>query len=424
MEALTWPKDRNMFISKVAVALLWIGAVIDPIGNMFGVRYIALATAVCALTWQVVTGEINDLEKSQRGFLILLLAIVFPIYGLLLYSFRASDQEFVDTSYLASGILITTALLYRNRRMCDFGIKSLILSTRLLSLIVIAGYAFQFMAIQGWLEFFTERNVALVSFREYAGFSLPYIYFLASPLLILLLAYDFGAFKSSPSTLGFIVFAVTAFSLALTGTRAHILLAFLFAPLYLLMTTTPKAVIKAIVLLMGVTILVMTQEEVRSIVVSFTSTSETSNSMKLALLDGYVEIFSNPRDLLLGQGFNALEWSMPLRDMIAIEDKASKTELTYFELIRVFGLGLGGIFIITLFLLITAIKRFPVQHQWIYPGFSLYLLNAAINPYLFSVNGILPLGLFASMAYYYRKMSPSANTIRPSLEEMSLQGFK
>lgn len=407
-----------MLIAKLAIVLLWLAAVIDPIGNMFGVRYIALAAALCGLIWLVAIGEIVGLEKSQRGFLVLLLAVVFPIYGLFLYSFHASDQEFIDTSYLATGILIITSLLYRSRSMCEFGIRSFVLSTRLLSLIVVTGFLFQLFGLDGLIGLFTERSVALVSFRDYAGFSLPYIYFLASPLLILLLAHDFDAFRRSRSVCQFIVFGFTAFSFALTGTRAHILIAALFAPLYMLLTSTLKTAIKSVLLLAGVLALAMSLEEVRLIIAAFTSTTETSNSMKLSLLDGYGEIFSDPRYLFLGQGFNAHEWSTPLRDMIAMEDKASKTELTYLELIRVFGLGLAGVFISFLFFLLRGLKRINGEHHWIFPGFSIFLVNAAINPYLFSVNGILPLGLFVSISYYFRK-TLSQTVSPPSLIQAS-----
>lgn len=404
-----------MLIAKFAIILLWLGAVIDPIGNMFGIRYAALTAALSGITWMVATGRIRGIEKSYRGFIILLMAVILPLYGLLLYSFRASNQEFVDTSYLGSGVLIITSLLYRDRNMCNIGVKSLILSARLLSFVVLAGYISQIVGFDDFIGFFTERNVAIVSFREYAGFSLPYIYFLASPLLILLLAHDFELFLSKRTILGFIAFFVTTFSFALTGTRAHILIAILFAPTYMLLKSTPKTIIKSIFLFVGIAIIAATQQEVRSLFDSFTSTTETSNSMKLSLLDGYIEIFYNPFDLLLGQGFNAHEWSPPLREMINMEEKASRTELTYIELVRVFGVGFASIFILTLFGILRARQDVPEKFHWIYRGFAIYLINAAINPYLFSVNGILPLGLIASLAYYYRKIGHQPqDSVRPS----------
>ncbi len=392
-----------MLLAKSAIALLWFGAIVDPIGLTFGIRYLALATACACLLWLLWTGSLKQLDRSYRGLLILLLAGVLPIYGLFMYSFRANGGEFIDTSYLAAGVLMLTSLLYRNLRMCEFGIRSLVLSTRLLSLLVFAGYVAQIFSFDGWLGFFGERNVALFSYREYSNITFPYIYFLASPLLILLMAYDFGKFRQKKNVLSFLIFSATAFSFALTGTRAHILIALAFAPFYMVLLSTPRAAVKGIALLATLlTAIGLGSEEVSALLSSFFSTSETSNSMKVSLLHGYGEIFSAPQVLLFGQGFNAHEWSPPLRDMIAMEEKASKTELTYIELIRVFGIVLASLLIGTLFMLVRATKNLRSDLQWIYPGFSIYLINAAINPYLFSTNGILPLGLVAAITHYCR----------------------
>jgi hypothetical protein len=406
-----------MYLAKVAIFLLWLGAVVDPIGNTFGIRYLALATALAAIAWLLLTGSLNQLDKSYRGFLIFLLAGVLPVYGLFLYSFRASEDEFIDTSYLASGLLILTSLLYRNQRMCEFGIKSLVISTRIMSFLVIAGYASEIFSMDGWLGFFTERNVALISYREYSGITFPYIYFLASPLLILLMAYDFGVFRQRATVMSFIIFLLTSFSFALTGTRAHILIALTFAPLYILLTSTSRTIIKALSLCIILTLGALSLEESRIIIGAFFSASETSNSMKLSMLDGYSKIFSEPQALLLGQGFNAHEWSQPVREMIAMEEKASKTELTYLELVRVFGIGLATLFIGTLLSLLKSAKSLHVDKRWIYPGFAIYLANATINPYLFSVNGMLPLGLIAAITHYYRPPRATIKIASAMLEE-------
>jgi hypothetical protein len=393
-----------MLLAKFAIFLLWFGAVFDPIGNMFGIRYIALMTAFVSLAWLMLNGSLNQFEKSYRGFLIILLTAVLPLYGLLLYSFRASSNEFIDTSYLASGVLILTSLLYRNKDMCEFGIRSLVVSTRFLSFVVITVYITQLFVLDNWFRFFTERNVALINFREYSGIKLPYIYFLASPLLIYLMAYDFCNFKKRRTFFGFFLFVLTVFSFALTGTRAHILIGLTFVPIYMLMIGTSKTIVKSFIILIVFLLMVLSTEEGRTLVSSFFSTSESSNSIKLSLLDGYREIFSSdPQALLFGQGFNAHEWSQPLREMIAIEDKASKTELTYFELYRVFGIVIASLVIFTLLLLLKSAKKLSKDLEWIYPGLAVFLVNASINPYLFSVNGMLPLGLISAIVYYNRR---------------------
>ena len=389
--------------------MLWLGAVIDPIGNMFGIRYLALATALIGIAWIFSLGGLRKIEKSYRSLFIILLAVLLPLYGLNLYSIRAGSSDFIDTSYISSGALIITSILYRNQSMCDFGLKSLIFSTRLLSIFIISGFASPAFSSGEWISFFTERNVALISFREYAGLTLPYIYFLASPLLIFLMAYDFGEFKQRPNFKNLLPFILTAFTFALTGTRAHIVIAIIFAPLYMLLTGNLRTIIKALILIAIVTIFSLTAAGPRVLLDSFFSKSETSNSMKLSLLNGYVEIFSSPVTLIFGQGFNAHEWSPALRDMIAMEDKASKTELTYLELVRVFGIIISSTLILTILFLLRSIKNIGQNLQWIYPGFTIFLANAAINPYLFSVNGMLPLGLISSIAYHHSRINKRKN---------------
>lgn len=394
-----------MLLPKIAIFLLWLGAVIDPIGNMYGIRYLALATAFAAIVGLFTLGRFQQLFKSYRGILILLISVLLPAYGLILYAFNAGSDDFIDTSYLASGVLIITSLLYHGRSMCEYGVKSFIFSTRLVSLIIIAGYVSSTFSHGEWVSFFTERNVALVSFREYAGITFPYIYFLASPLLIFLIAYDFNKFKQTSNVINFFIFTLTSSSLVLTGTRAHMVLGVIFAPLYIILTGNYKTIIKTLILLAIVALFTLTVTEGGTLINSFFDTSETSNSMKLSLLDGYGEIFSNLLRLFFGQGFNAHEWSSILRGMIAMEDKASKTELTYLELVRVFGVIIATTLIITIVLLLKSTKNLGGNFQWIYPGFTIFLINATVNPYLFSVNGMLPLGLISAIVYQYSKNS-------------------
>lgn len=390
-----------MNLASIGISLLWFGAVIDPIGLMFGIRYLALATAFAGLLWLFYFFGGKLFDKSYRGVLILFLAVLLPLYGFTLYAFRASGADFIDTSYLASGALMVTSLLYYSRRMCDYGVRSFVFSTRLLSLLVIAAYASQLFLVSEWISFLTERNVALISTRDYSGISLPYIYFLASPLLILLMAYDFRKLQQRSNFVNLLIFMMTSFAFALTGTRAHILIALIFSPLYLLISGNNKTIIKALALFVITIIPAFAMEEVRNLLSAFFSSAEASNSIKISILDGYGDIFSSPLTLFFGQGFNAHDWSPTFRGMIAMEVGASKTELTYLELVRVFGLIISMPLIIIIFFLLKEAKNITRDFAWIYPGFVIFLANASINPYLFSVNGILPLGLISAIVYHY-----------------------
>jgi hypothetical protein len=392
-----------MLLLKVTLFTMWLGAVVDPIGHMFGIRYFGLAGLFVSLLWLFFLGQLNFLEKSYRGFFILFLSVSLPLYGLMLYAFREGGGEFIDTSYLASGVLLLTALLYNSRAMCDFGVMSFVYSTRFMSFIIISIPLFQVVNLFEWASFFTERHVALVSTREYSGVTMPYIYFLASPLLIFLIAYDFFKLQQVLSFKNFFMFTTATISFALTGTRAHMLIAVFFIPLYLFLTMNSRAIIKTALMLPSIIIIILAVPDFRDLIGAFFSSTEASNSLKLTLLVGYAEIFSNPLIILFGQGFNAHEWSLTLRDMIAIEFGASKTELTYLEFVRVFGFINAAIFLFIIILLLISIKKLGRNFNWIYPGLIIFLINSGFNPYLFSVNGMLPLGLITAIAYHYRR---------------------
>lgn len=386
---------------KAAIVFLWLGAVLDPVGQMFGFRYLSIAMSFMSILWLVCMGGVQTIDKSYRSLLVLFIAILLPLHGLLIYTFRAGGGDFIDTSYIAAGLLMIFSLIYRGKDDCIFGLKAFLLSTRILSILIVFAYVSPFVIDNEWVSFFTERSVALISFREYSGLQLPYIYFLASPLLILLVAHDFSKARRYSSWVMYVVFVFSSFSLLLTGTRAHMIIAIFFIPLYFLLTSGVKSIFKGLVLLIMFVLMGLVFEEGKVLVGSFFSSSETSNSMKISLLDGYSEIFSRPENLIFGQGFNAHEWSPELRGMIAMEDHASKTELTYLELIRVFGLFVATAFILMLLFFVRATKRLSDEFEWIYPGLVIYLANAAINPYLFSVNGMLPLGLFSAIVLYF-----------------------
>lgn len=390
-----------MLLAKIAILFLWVGAVFDPIGQTFGIRYFSIALSVASIIWLIGAGKVKQVEWSYRSALIFFIAGVFPIYGLFIYSLRAGAGEFIDTSYIAAGLLMLFSLLYRDRDSCFFGVKAFLFSVRLLSILIVFIYLSLFFGQAEWVSFFTERSVALVSAREYSGFELPYIYFLASPLLILLIAYDFSRLRRFFNIKTCVVFALSSFSFLLTGTRAHIIIAIFFVPIYLLLTSNLKTVYRGFLFLSIFSIIGMAFEDGRAVIASFFSSSETSNSMKISLLDGYMEIFSHPVNLFFGQGFNAHEWSSHLRGMIAMEDQASRTELTYLEIVRVFGIFIALAFMFTLLLFTRATRLLPCEFSWVYPGLVIYLVNSAINPYLFSVNGMLPLGLFSAIVFYF-----------------------
>jgi hypothetical protein len=123
---------------------------------------------------------------------------------------------------------------------------------------------------------------------------------------------------------------------------------------------------------------------------AFFDPTETANSIKLAIIDDYLEFFGDPLTLLFGQGLGAYQiWSgKPFEPFTYI------TELTYLELLRNFGL-IGAIVMMGLLLFPTAMALSGGRAKDISLGIAwlLYLVMCASNPNLFSSMGILILAV-------------------------------
>ncbi|CAM2784534.1 hypothetical protein SAMN05444143_101785 [Flavobacterium succinicans] len=385
--------------TKFVIFFIWFAAVFDPIGNLFGLRYLAMGFFLLNVTLIPIFIKIRLVDVYWRGTFILVLSFIMPTYGCLIYFLHTRGEEFIDTSYLASGLLILYSLLYWSKDITESALRTMILILRLLVFVIFFS-AFLQTQNSDVLNFFTERDIAIIGFRNYAGIQFPYIYFLASPLLIFLLVYDLNKIVKKISFFNFISFFFTSVALVLSGTRAHMLMPILVIPIYFLLKTS---LVKKIYYLPGfILIFIMTfflSDTIFNLFKEFFSAKEGSNEVKISLLSGYIEIFSNPFTFLFGQGYNAHEWSSVLRTMILMENKASKTELTYIEILRVYGVFFFTIFIFMLYFLLKKLKSIS-SYYWLYLSFTLYLLNSSINPYLFSTNGMLPFGIVLAVVYF------------------------
>lgn len=380
------------------VFLLWFAAIFDPVGSLYGLRYLALGLA---LLMALTVGLPLMYGRASRAFglrevMLFLSLLLLPTYGLLVYSWRGAGGPFDDTSYVAAGILLATTWLFVDARACDIGIRIAVLCLRFFAVVIVVTYLVGAASPDApLLAFFAEGNVALFGFREYGPLTLPYIYFLASPLLIFLLAHETQAVTNQVTTVRVLACLVATLALGLSGTRAHQLIAALYVPVCLLLAR--RTGIHALAVTIGAVLLVTVLIAGSNIFGYFFDVQEANNSMKLEALDRYGDIFADPITLMLGQGFNAHEWSEPLKQMIAVENGATKTELTYLELFRVFGIVGAVPYIALLLIIVYRSTRLPSHYAWLCPALVVMLMNSALNPYLFSTNGMLPMALVLAL---------------------------
>jgi hypothetical protein len=391
-------KQLKISTLTIAIYLLWIAAVLDPIGNFFMLRYIALIGAMACVVLSGLYLKLFDRPPSLKVVAILYISFLMPVYGFEMYAIRGGyTSKLLDTSYAAAGLLLLTSLLYDSELLCRVGIRAMVLSLRLLVLVIVSVYAATTFGLgDEWAGFFTERNAAVVSTREFADITFPYIYFLASPMLIYLIAYDLNKLANRLSIKSVLVCAFSIFAFALSGTRAHMILALAYPPLfYIFAYARHKVVLTFLFALVVVWFVGLFDFKILD---AFFATNETNNAMKLRMLTNYAEIFNDPLTFIFGQGYNAHAWSSLLREMIATEVNASKTELTYLEIVRVYGLLISIPFFLLVCILGYRLSKTSDEYRWLYPALVIYLLNSSFNPYLFSTNGMLPLALIAAIA--------------------------
>jgi hypothetical protein len=240
---------------------------------------------------------------------------------------------------------------------------------------------------------------------------LLWVYLVTSPMLAISIAYYFDrAMTASDVRRKLFYGIVTAINIAgmlLAGTRNNILISLLLPfvlwpfytmrPAYYLLCSFAAAALAAL--------------PFASYLSAFFDPTEAANSIKLAIIDDYLEFFGDPVTLLFGQGLGAYQiWSGK-----PFEQFAYVTELTYLEMLRNFGL-IGAIVMMGLLLfpmgmafLGRSAKDISLAIAWL-----LYLIMCVSNPNLFSSMGILILAVL--MANIFQERNSEAV---PARQEMS-----
>lgn len=248
------------------------------------------------------------------------------------------------------------------------------------------------------IGFFVENGVLYFGpTRNYGGLNFHYMYFISSPMLIYLVALEAWGLFENKTKIQFFWCALAVLALFLSGTRANIILAICAVPFMFLWRRRGWAAIPIVFMSASILLLALHFAGVQAISAMFDLQNE-SNKIKLGFLSGYAEIFSDVVTLIFGQGFNAHVWSSAFAEMLpgGAHGGASRTELTYFELVRVFGIFVGGAFFYLMFVFLKKLSEIEPMWRWMAPAVFLYMIGSALNPYLFSSNGMLPLGLFAA----------------------------
>lgn len=235
--------------------------------------------------------------------------------------------------------------------------------------------------------FVTEKEAAVYALRNYGGFTLLMVFYKTSPILVFPLAWYLHRIfilKIKKNRVGQIIFILAlCTTLFLSGTRANILSMGLILLFYIFFYALKKS--KPIALLVAFIYLAGFFYGGNLLADVFLNRSEASNQVKLGHLFSYIEHFSDHAGILLfGQGIGSTMYTTGINSIVGV------TELTYFELVRVWGLPVSIVFgLILLIPIYHELKSGSISHLFI--AYTAYLFIAGTNPLLLSSTGMLVL---------------------------------
>lgn len=236
----------------------------------------------------------------------------------------------------------------------------------------------------------------MISRRYILGYEIFGFYLKSFVSFVLILAYYLWAVteKSSRNILSILSLLIIFLAFMISGTRSTML-----APFFLLIVITFKQYgnSRHIRYIMIPLCIVMTIVFIAALVAMISETGEYSNAIKYGHLGSYATLFEDhPWYILFGQGPGTAFYTEGFNQVV------TKTEWTYLELLRNFGLCSFAIVYVFARPLITFWKnreRFSFTYCMFWAYLS-YLLIAGTNPLLLSSTGMAVL----LMAYSYENI--------------------
>lgn len=381
------------YIENIIIFILLISLAMDPTGEFYKLKYFStFITSIYFFGFIIFLGKKLALNQIQLLY-IGMATIIITLYGIAITSLHTSILKISDTAYLGFSffVLLLLPVLIVDKEQFQ---KALIFSIRVFSaFILIVFLSFLYDEDQAKIaQFFIDKQTLLFSFREYSGVRTYYLYFTASPLLIFLVVYDSYQLIRKFKMNRFIKFLLSTLAIILSGTRFNMLIGiFTFPIMFFVLRASTKNIFRYSLIAFASIIIFLNI----SMFNSFFDANETSNSAKQGYLSGYLKIFSDPINLMFGQGFDAHKWSADFSNMLFKSgNEGTRTELTFLELIRVYGIIIGMATIGMLALIPHIIYKYNKGNSWLVFATLLYLLSAVFNPYLFSTNGVIFILLF------------------------------
>ena len=351
-----------------------------------------------------------DYLKSERKhfpkslILINLFLIIIPLISIFVYLIQHLSFSIAGFDLFKSYILVFISIFlyyYKLDVIKPFSTILLALSFCIIAIyLIVTIFPESYSIIYFWG---LKYQIFLIGERSYSmdTESIWSIYFVTSPMLVIPVAYFIGKYFEKKYFIYLVLVFVNVFAMFIAGTRNNMLVSLLL-PLILFYKFSKN---KLPILLFSLLIIFLIFIYYYDLLKSMISIDEASNSTKIGLLDDYIKIFSNPINLVLGQGLGSNHY------WISRGKFDYMTELTYFEIFRSYGIFFGSIILLIIFypIYILFFKK-TAKHYYILVSYLLYMIMAATNPIYFMSMGMLFFPIVLSMIFINSKRNLEVST--------------
>lgn len=390
IKLVQWYRKYYVALLNVFIALLVMDVMIDPKNKIFQVKYILFCLVFLVWLPQLIRKRI--VLPKYLLYIIFFISLFMPIYALsigLLNSFIL-NIDMAKEIYYFSGFLFFLLLIIIHHQNYDLT-KNFNYASLLIVVVTLGSYAILLLApaISGILFQYmvVDTGTAAMGLRNYGNNILLMVHYRTSPLLVFPLSYILHQVMIENNRKYLFLRLIVLFSIILTlllsGTRANIISLLLIILFYIAYFIYKKS--KIIFVFLCSIMLILSLYALPSLIGILFDKQEASNLIKYGHLISYIDYFSsNIFNLIFGQGLGMSFYSSG-------DNRLELTsELTYLEIVRIWGLPIAFLFISTLLLpIIKEIQSKSISSLFI--AYIAYLFIAGTNPFLLDSTGMLVL---------------------------------
>ena len=378
----------------LAFFFLIISCVFDPADKMFHMKL-----PLFCVCWVVMLIKLMVQRRQTvipfRMLLYLLLILLLPMLSITYYKFLNVTGPDDSFQYLKAYLFITFTLVLYWSSIDITTTFCYVLSVLSAVIIAIFFLISSNPTLFGLLfEFGQEYGCLALGQRQYGTVVFKTIFYKTSPMIAISIAYFVfmtTTQRGANKILYLLLAALNIFAMYLAGTRNNIIVA-VCLPLLIVVARSRHAK-TALVSLLFIAAFISTFF-IGDVLKEMFDPSDVSNAVKIAYLNDYREIFSNPVLLFFGQGLGSYNYWTVLADYTSV------TELTFFEIFRNFGLIAGSLLLLLILYPLRQIRfKKGTLYETLLFGYGSYLLMSFSNPFLFSSSGMLVLSMVVSKGF-------------------------